>query len=467
MATPLTAVLFLAFLGIALILAAESAPDDSPTRSGPYGWLLLQAAGALGLFVHRKRVGVAAYAMALVFAINLILFVLIATGLVGPHIVLIALDLILLFVSGILGAIAVLVALAWTVSGSTKAAIVTAMTAALVGTILVTAATGGGSIPPPITPAPSFRPTSVAVSPTPTVSPTRTPTKSPARTFTLAVKVVGNGSVVLRAQDLTCRATCNFPFPEGTVASLAASPASDSVLAGWTGCRTPCQVLMDRAREVVATFRFPTVQVSVGGKASGTVRSDPKGIECPPTCEASFGRGTRMTLRAIAEAPAAFTGWSEGCGGFGTCNLEIKSDSSARAQFEATAGSGYAAKACESASVQVRRGETTALATCFVNVGTVSWTRGTGTEVELGQCCPLGGPSPLSEWGVGWSSDRVYADVVSTSVPPGSQTTGVFRIRAPANATFGNYRFDGFLVHAGSGAPISDGEFSIVVSVIR
>ena len=465
-AIPLAAVLFLALLGVALILAGEAATDDSPTRAGPYGYLLLQAAGALGLLVHRKRAGIAAYLMGLIFAVNLILFVLIATGFVGPHIVIIALDLILLFVSGIIGAIAVVVALAWTISRSAKVPMVTAMTAAVIGSILVTGATGGGAVPAAITPAPSFSPPPRLVSPTPTASPTATPTRSPVRTFTLALRVAGNGSVALRAQGITCPPTCNIPFPEGTVASLTAVPASNSVLAGWTGCRTPCQVLMDRSRDVVATFRFPTLQVSVDGKGRGIVRSDPKGIDCPPTCEVSFARGTRMTLVASPEAPAVFTGWSEGCGGFGSCNLEIKSDSSARAQFEAAAGGGYAAKVCDSTGVQLRRGQTMSLTVSCSNDGSVTWTRGTGTEVELGQCCPLGGPSPLSEWGVGWSSDRVYADIAQTSVGPGSVASASFTIRAPANAAFGDYRFDGFLVQARTGAPVARGAFSIVVTVI-
>jgi hypothetical protein len=135
------------------------------------------------------------------------------------------------------------------------------------------------------------------------------------------------------------------------------------------------------------------------------------------------------------------------------------------------AGPEYEAKSCSEARIQARRGQTAQVVACFVNSanpGTpITWTRGTATEVELAQCCPLGGPSPLRAWVVDPASETVYADVTESTVAPGQQANAVFVIRPPANATLGDHRLDGFLVLARTGAPVAGGEFSIIVTVVR
>ncbi len=478
---PFAVVLLLLLLAIVLILNAERAPVGVTTRSGAYGWLLLQAAGTVGLALlwnrakwsdaERIRARWAAGAMAFVFAVNAVAFALISTGFIGPNILAIAIDLIVLFFSGVIGAVAALASLAWTIADMPAGtSILPGGLAAIVVVAAISLSTGRGNVPPPSTPAPFTRLSGpvLAATASPTVTPTSTVTPSPSRTQQLVVNVVGNGSVTIRSESVaTCQKSCTYSLREGIDVAFGAQPGSDSILAGWRGCNTPCRVRMDQKREITATFRFPTVEVSVEGKGRGAVRSEPSGITCQPTCEAPFGRGTRLTLMATAESASAFTGWSDACVGFGSCAIAINSDVHATAQFENLAGGGASAsQACPPANITLRRGQTASLTFCFLNDGKIFWTRGTATEVQLATCCPLGGPSPLSAWNAAWLNDRVYADQGVASVAPGGTLIRGFNIRVPDNAAFRDYEIDGFLVQAGSGAPMPRGAFSIVVTVI-
>jgi hypothetical protein len=283
------------------------------------------------------------------------------------------------------------------------------------------------------------------------------------------VSVEGNGSVVARSPALTCADQCTFTLPEGTLVTLTARPGLDSVFGQWSGCATPCQLRMDGERRIVAVFRFPLLQVSVEGKARGSVRSTPAGIACPPACEASFTGGTPVTLAPSPEGRAAFVGWTDGCAGFDPCVFTIRNDVAATARFETLAPEYSAAvRECPRASpIRARHGETATIDVCFENAGRATWDRGKPSEVELAQCCPFGGPSPLFDWLVDKTSKSVYADVTTPSVPRGSIGMASFQISVPANADLRDHRIHGFLVLASSGAPVAGGAFSVVVTVIR
>ena len=61
-----------------------------------------------------------------------------------------------------------------------------------------------------------------------------------------------------------------------------------------------------------------------GSSGTGTVTSDPAGINCGMDCSASFDSGTVVTLTAQADAGSVFSGWSgEGCGGTGECQVTM------------------------------------------------------------------------------------------------------------------------------------------------
>jgi List-Bact-rpt repeat protein len=61
-------------------------------------------------------------------------------------------------------------------------------------------------------------------------------------------------------------------------------------------------------------------QVSVTNTTGhGTVSSDPQGINCGATCEASFDEGSDVTLSAAAAFGYSFAGWGGECSGTGEC----------------------------------------------------------------------------------------------------------------------------------------------------
>src|SRR5438445_412264 len=108
-------------------------------------------------------------------------------------------------------------------------------------------------------------------------------------TATLAVAKAGAGSGTVTststpasATQIDCGATCSVSYQTGTVVTLTATPATGSVLTGWTGCDTAsgstCTVTLNAARTVTANFALQTFKLTVTkasplGVGDGTVTS--------------------------------------------------------------------------------------------------------------------------------------------------------------------------------------------------
>ena len=116
-----------------------------------------------------------------------------------------------------------------------------------------------------------------------------------------------------------------------------------------------------------------------------------------------------------------------------------------------------------SAPSVVTRGATYNVQVFAANTGTVTWTRGTGTQVDLANCCPIA-PSPNAAWRSGWISDSHYATTTQVSVSPGSLGTFSFNIKVPMDAV-GSYVFDVEAVLASTGEPIHPEGLSFTVTV--
>src|SRR5712692_1528776 len=81
----------------------------------------------------------------------------------------------------------------------------------------------------------------------------------------------------------------------------------------------------------VAGVGLAVVKVGTG---DGTVTSVPAGINCGPTCSASYTSGTGVTLTAAAAAGSTFTGWiGGGCSGGGTCTVTVAGATTITAGF--------------------------------------------------------------------------------------------------------------------------------------
>lgn len=87
---------------------------------------------------------------------------------------------------------------------------------------------------------------------------------------------------------------------------------------------------------VMATF---TVPVTKNGTGTGTVTSNPAGIDCGSSCNASFNQGTTVKLTATPDAGFVFTGWSGGgCTGTGTCVVNTAATITATFDVPASGG---------------------------------------------------------------------------------------------------------------------------------
>jgi hypothetical protein len=77
-----------------------------------------------------------------------------------------------------------------------------------------------------------------------------------------------------------------------------------------------------------------TLTVTKLGSGSGTVTSNPAGIDCGATCSATYNSGTMVDLTASADAGSVFAGWTDaGCFGTGSCTVTINADTSVIAYF--------------------------------------------------------------------------------------------------------------------------------------
>jgi PKD repeat protein len=122
------------------------------------------------------------------------------------------------------------------------------------------------------------------------------------------------------------------------VVTLTANPDASSTFTGWSGdCSGggSCQVTMDQARSVTATFARQTVNLTVSkaGTGSGSVSSSPTGITCGSGCQTSFSTGTAVTLTATPDPGSVFAGWSGDCSGTGSCQVTMGQARSVTATF--------------------------------------------------------------------------------------------------------------------------------------
>ncbi|MBK7660150.1 MAG: fibronectin type III domain-containing protein [Betaproteobacteria bacterium] len=161
-------------------------------------------------------------------------------------------------------------------------------------------------------------------------------------TFALTVSKSGTGAgtVTSSPAGINCGAACLANFNAGASVALTATASSGSVFSGWSGggCSGTgtCNVTMNSAQSVTATFSIQTFALTVtkSGAGTGTVTSTPAGIACGATCSANFNSGVSVALAAAPSADSFFAGWSGACTGTGACNVTMDAAKSVGAQFK-------------------------------------------------------------------------------------------------------------------------------------
>ncbi|HEV7608027.1 MAG TPA: GDSL-type esterase/lipase family protein [Steroidobacteraceae bacterium] len=155
----------------------------------------------------------------------------------------------------------------------------------------------------------------------------------------------GTGTVTSNPAGINCGSTCNASFTNGTSVTLIAAAAGGSAFAGWSGACSGtggCTVSMTQARSVTAAFNLITpttfsLAVTRAGTGTGTVTSNPAGINCGTSCTANYNTGTAVTLTATASTGSLFGGWSGACTGTGTCTVSMTQSRNVTGTFQTQA----------------------------------------------------------------------------------------------------------------------------------
>jgi hypothetical protein len=158
--------------------------------------------------------------------------------------------------------------------------------------------------------------------------------------FPLEVTLAGDGtgSVVSDPAGINCGTACEELYDGGTTVVLTPTAAAGSVFAGWSGACTgmgPCTVDIAETNQVTANFannRF-ALEVALAGNGTGSVLSDPEGINCGTACDELYEGGTTVDLTPVANTGSLFAGWSGVCTGSDICTVTMSDTTRVTATF--------------------------------------------------------------------------------------------------------------------------------------
>ncbi len=166
----------------------------------------------------------------------------------------------------------------------------------------------------------------------------------------------GTGSISSDPIGIDCGSDCSESYASSTEVTLTATPTSGSAFVSWggacSGTDPELAVTVDVSKSCSARFdlTLETLTVTRQGVGSGSVSSDPAGIDCGATCSADYNTGTAVELTATASPGSVFTGWGGSCSGTSASDtVSMTSDRTCTATFTplqslsvAVAGSGQA-----------------------------------------------------------------------------------------------------------------------------
>ena len=158
-------------------------------------------------------------------------------------------------------------------------------------------------------------------------------------TYTLSVSKLGGGggTVVSSPSGVSCGTGCSAVYDVSTPVSLTATADTNSTFAGWAGACVgtgACNVTMDGAQNVSATFTRRTVTLTLNRTGRGLVTSNTGGLYCGAACSGVYDAGSTVILTATPDAASTFSGWAGGsCTGTGTCTVTLTADLAITAPF--------------------------------------------------------------------------------------------------------------------------------------
>jgi len=158
----------------------------------------------------------------------------------------------------------------------------------------------------------------------------------------LTVTVTGSGSVTSTIAGIDCGTDCTETYESTEQVSLIATSEVGFTFDGWSGACTgtgACDFDMSMDRSVTATFIADsgsiqnTLSVTVVG--SGSVTSDPVGIDCESDCSEDYDDDTVVTLTTSPDSGFILDSWSGDCVSNGSCVVTLSVARSVTATFVA------------------------------------------------------------------------------------------------------------------------------------
>ncbi len=150
------------------------------------------------------------------------------------------------------------------------------------------------------------------------------------------------GKVVSEPEGIDCGSLCANFFSYGETVVLKAIPAEGYELSGWNyaGCfnDSECKVVMNNNAIVGVMWRQKrdTYSMHVSSDGNGVIKSSPEGINCGKSCDASFKKGSEISLKAVPNATYRLKNWDGVCSESKgqTCNVVMDKDVKISAYFE-------------------------------------------------------------------------------------------------------------------------------------
>jgi len=139
-----------------------------------------------------------------------------------------------------------------------------------------------------------------------------------------------NGATSLGSFAVTSNASGNASYI-GIVDKTGANITS--IVFSLTSCVGSCSDFAIDTLNLNTGGNTFALTVTLAGAGSGTVTSNPTGINCPGTCSANYNSGTSVTLTAAAASGSTFAGWSGACTGTGSCTVTMNAAHSVTATF--------------------------------------------------------------------------------------------------------------------------------------
>ena len=157
----------------------------------------------------------------------------------------------------------------------------------------------------------------------------------------------GGGTITLATPDgekTVYSQSFTASFERDQSLELTATADDDALFTGWDGdCSSAsgasCQLVMDAGKEARVSFAKTFIlSLNLSGTGTGKIQVLNNAAElalCEDTCEIAVIAGTSLTLKALADSGATFTGWNNTCSSTtSTCSITLDSSKTVSAMFD-------------------------------------------------------------------------------------------------------------------------------------